>query len=114
MPLTIRPANALDIDQLAPLVEKYRAFYKQQPSPRTRQYLIERIESGEALVFLANLDSHLIGFTLKFRLKPDDINRLTVGEFEVYKGALDAMIEFKHFMPLLSMSVFPTVPVIVL
>ena len=64
MPLTIRPANALDIDQLAPLVEKYRAFYKQQPSPRTRQYLIERIESGEALVFLANLDSHLIGFTL--------------------------------------------------
>ena len=64
MPLTIRPANALDIDMLVPLVEKYRAFYKQEPSPRTRTYLIERIESGEALVFLANLDSHMIGFTL--------------------------------------------------
>lgn len=64
MPLTIRPANALDIDQLVPLVEKYRGFYQQQPSPRTRQYLVERVESGEALVFLATLDSHLIGFTL--------------------------------------------------
>lgn len=30
---------------------------------------------------------------MRFHLVPNDINHLTLGEFEVYNGALDAMIE---------------------
>ena len=64
MPLTIRPITSLDIDDLLPLVEAYRAFYKQAPNPKTRQYLVDRIESGEAVAYLAKLEKRAIGFTM--------------------------------------------------
>jgi GNAT superfamily N-acetyltransferase len=64
MPLIIRPVTSLDIDDLLPLVEAYRAFYKQPANPATRQYVVDRIESGEAIAFMAKLEKRAIGFTL--------------------------------------------------
>lgn len=34
----------------------------------------------------------MIGFAYHFHLKPWDIDRLTLGEFEVYKAGLDEML----------------------
>ena len=49
----IRTATINDVDQLTGLVEQYRAFYKQEPNPNTKQYLIDRISTGESIVFVA-------------------------------------------------------------
>lgn len=59
----IRKATINDIDQLTGLVEQYRAFYKQEPNPNTKQYLIDRISTGESVVFVAEDQEALVGFT---------------------------------------------------
>ncbi len=56
--------TALDYDDLIPLVEKYRGFYKQHPSERTSAYIAARLDAGEAVGFIARLESCAIGFTL--------------------------------------------------
>ena len=64
MPLTIQPVTALDYDDLTGLVEKYRAFYKQQPNAGTKDYLAERFDKKEAIGFIARLEGRAIGFTI--------------------------------------------------
>lgn len=64
MPLTILPVTALDYDDLVPLVESYRAFYKQSPNPGTLNYIADRFDRGEAIGFIARLDRRAIGFTI--------------------------------------------------
>lgn len=62
--LTISRAGPEDVGDLAPLVEDYRAFYKQAPSERTQHYLADRLTHDEAVAFLARLDGAPVGFTL--------------------------------------------------
>ena len=64
MPLTILPVSPLDYEDLVPLVEKYRSFYKQEPSPRTLQYVADRFDRREAIGWIARLDRRAIGFTI--------------------------------------------------
>lgn len=64
MPLTILPVTALDYDDLVPLVESYREFYKQSPNPGTLTYIADRFDRGEAVGFIARLDRRAIGFTI--------------------------------------------------
>ena len=59
----IRRATVADIDQLTGLVEQYRAFYKQEPNAKTKQYLTDRIANGESIVFVAEDSGTLVGFT---------------------------------------------------
>lgn len=64
MPLEITPATLSDLDQLAPLFDAYRGFYE-QPSDLAlaRQFLRERIEHDESVIWLAVNDDGAAGFT---------------------------------------------------
>lgn len=59
----IRRATVVDVDQLTDLVEQYRAFYKQEPNAKTKQYLTDRLSNGESIVFVAEENGTLVGFT---------------------------------------------------
>jgi ribosomal protein S18 acetylase RimI-like enzyme len=59
----IRRAVTADLPQLVELVEQYRAFYKQDANPATASYLKARLENNESIVFVADLQSQLVGFT---------------------------------------------------
>lgn len=66
--IEISRATVADVDVLVDLVEKYRAFYKQEPNERTRGYLTDRLSKNEAVVFLANyvedFNHKSVGFTM--------------------------------------------------
>lgn len=56
---------ASDLADLHPLVEGYRAFYKQEANAKTQQYLADRIANDEAIGFIARDDAGVgVGFTL--------------------------------------------------
>ena len=62
--ITTRRATLADLDAIAPLFDAYRQFYK-QPSdlPRAREYLKERIENNESVIFAAQTgDKEIVGF----------------------------------------------------
>ena len=60
----ISRASISDIAELHPLVEKYREFYKQPENPKTVQFLTDRLENDEAVVFIARIDGNPVGFTM--------------------------------------------------
>lgn len=62
--LEIVRAKLADVPDLHPLVEKYRAFYKQPTSDKTHDYLKSRLENDEAIVFIARYDAVAVGFTM--------------------------------------------------
>jgi ribosomal protein S18 acetylase RimI-like enzyme len=59
----IRRATEQDIEQLTGLVEQYRAFYKQELSDKTKSYLLDRLAKNESVIFVAQIDNKLVGFT---------------------------------------------------
>ena len=61
----ISRASISDLAELHPLVEKYREFYRNQPeNPKTVQFLTDRLENDEAVVFIARVDGNPVGFTM--------------------------------------------------
>lgn len=66
--ISLHQATLADLDDLEVLVEKYRAFYKQEPNSRTREYLEARLAGNEAVVFIANYNDDFnnspAGFTM--------------------------------------------------
>jgi len=66
--IEISRATVADVDDLHGLVESYRAFYKQEPNPKTLGYLTDRLSNDEAIVFLArqvtDSTSRAVGFTM--------------------------------------------------
>ena len=64
--LEIARAKLADVADLHPLVEKYRAFYKQPENEKTLGYLKSRLENDEAIVFIARDDSVAVGFTMLY------------------------------------------------
>jgi ribosomal protein S18 acetylase RimI-like enzyme len=47
-------ANAEHLDLVAPLFDQYRQFYRQSPDlPAARKYVGQRLENGDAVIFLA-------------------------------------------------------------
>ena len=62
--LKIVQATPGDVEQVAPLFDGYRQFYK-QPSDvdACRRYLLLRLTRGESVVFVALLDRRAVGFT---------------------------------------------------
>lgn len=55
-----------DLAELHPLVEQYRAFYKQPENESTVSFLEDRIKNEEAVAFIARVDGEAIGFTLLY------------------------------------------------
>ena len=64
--LEIVRAKLADVPDLHPLVEKYRAFYKQPANEKTLGYLKSRLENDEAIVFIARDDAVAVGFTMLY------------------------------------------------
>jgi len=63
--MKIISATIENIDQLVPLFDKYRIFYKQSSDPEAaRKFLIERLNKKESVIFIA-VDTHknVLGFT---------------------------------------------------
>jgi len=64
---TILEANKNHIDELTPLFDQYRMFYKQESDQAgARKFLQERIRKGESVIFLAYLEDKAVGFTQLF------------------------------------------------
>ena len=59
-----RFATLRDLDSVAPLFDAYRQFYKQPPDlPRARDFMQERMERRESVVFVAETDDgKIVGF----------------------------------------------------
>lgn len=60
----VRQGTVEDIDLLVPLFDAYRQFYRQPSEPeRARQFLLERLQGGESVIFIAMVGATAIGFT---------------------------------------------------
>ena len=67
--MEIRRAQSKDVDQIAPLFDAYRQFYK-APSDiaASRQFIFERLTNGESVIFLAIEGEHALGFVQLYPL----------------------------------------------
>jgi GNAT superfamily N-acetyltransferase len=62
--VTIRRADAGDLDILAPLFDSYRRFYRlTEDLEGGRRFLHDRMERNESVVFIAFMDGKGVGFT---------------------------------------------------
>ncbi len=61
--ITIRQAVLADLDNLAPLYDQYRQFYKQASDPAgARAFLLERFKHAESVIFIAHDQHGSLGF----------------------------------------------------
>ena len=59
-----REAQATDIPDLAPLLDAYRVFYRQESDLRAAElFLQERFKYGESVIFIAVSGKEILGFT---------------------------------------------------
>ena len=66
---TIITATLDHIEDLVPLFDAYRVFYKQQSDPEgSRTFLRERLYLGESMIFLAYNEDRPVGFTQLYPL----------------------------------------------
>jgi GNAT superfamily N-acetyltransferase len=64
MELVIRQATVSDLDELVPLFDGYRQFYRQASEPdRIRKFLLDRFEHNQSVIFVALKEGALVGFT---------------------------------------------------
>ncbi len=65
MNLTIREAAIEDLDELVPLFDAYRQFYRQAPNPDlARTFLLERLQHRQSVIFIGFESSGRgLGFT---------------------------------------------------
>lgn len=62
--LTTRRAALSDLDQVAPLFDAYRQFYKAGSDLEgARAFIAERLERGDSAIFVALLNGTPVGFT---------------------------------------------------
>jgi len=64
MELVIKQATVSDLDGLVPLFDGYRQFYRQASEPdRIRQFLLDRFQHDQSVIFVAMKDGKAVGFT---------------------------------------------------
>lgn len=62
--LDIRQATVKDLDVVVPLFDAYRQFYRHASDlERARQFLLDRFENKQSVIFLALEDHTALGFT---------------------------------------------------
>lgn len=60
----VRRATVADLDRLVPLFDGYRQFYRQPSNPDgARNFLEERFERSQSVIFLAFDGTEAVGFT---------------------------------------------------
>lgn len=65
--MNIIRANPQHLEHLVPLVDAYRQFYKQPSNPEAvREYVRERLEHNQCVVFMAYEGDQALGFTLLY------------------------------------------------
>lgn len=66
--LKVLRAQISDVDQIAPLFDQYREFYKQSSDPTAAQnFLRDRLQSDESVIFFARADNGMaLGFVQLF------------------------------------------------
>jgi ribosomal protein S18 acetylase RimI-like enzyme len=65
--MKIRRAKKKDLDQLAALFDKYRIFYKQDADIKSaKAFLKNRMKKDESVIFVAEEEKKLLGFTQLF------------------------------------------------
>lgn len=61
-------ASGKDLPKLVPLFDQYRIFYKQESDLEAAdRFLKDRFQNQECMVFLAELDQLMVGFTLLYK-----------------------------------------------
>ena len=65
--MNVRRATVEDVDAVAPLFDLYRTFYE-QPSDLAlaHRFIGERLQQGESVIFLAEVDGKAVGFIQLF------------------------------------------------
>ena len=73
---TVRQAGTPDTEVVAPLFDAYRQFYE-QPADRAlaRAFIAERLERGDSVIFLAERDGRVVGFTQLYPLFSSTVAR---------------------------------------
>jgi ribosomal protein S18 acetylase RimI-like enzyme len=62
--IEVKQATVEHLDLLVPLFDAYRQFYRQPSEPeRARQFLLDRFERNQSVIFLAFDSAGAIGFT---------------------------------------------------
>ncbi|HEY0625538.1 MAG TPA: GNAT family N-acetyltransferase [Allosphingosinicella sp.] len=64
MAVSVRQALIGDVERLAPLFDGYRQFYgKTSDLPLARQFLLERFQHSQSVLFVAEAEGEAVGFT---------------------------------------------------
>ncbi|OUS00675.1 GNAT family N-acetyltransferase [Flavobacteriales bacterium 33_180_T64] len=67
--MTTKQAQLQDLDDLAPLFDSYRVFYKQDSSiEAVKQFLKERLKHKDSIIFIAYINDKPVGFTQLYPL----------------------------------------------
>ena len=67
--MTIRTADIEYLDSLVILFEKYRAFYRKDADyESSKSFLQERMKLNESIVYVAEIENELVGFTQLYRI----------------------------------------------
>src|SRR5215467_10081663 len=62
--IDIRQARVEDLELIVPLFDAYRQFYRQPSEPeRAKEFLLERFEHNQSIIFLAFERAAALGFT---------------------------------------------------
>ncbi len=65
--IQIRSAQIEDLPELAKLFDLYRIFYGRSSEPDAcRQFLEARLSKAQAIIFVAEVESQLVGFVLNY------------------------------------------------
>ena len=99
--MQIRQAYISDLELLVRLFDAYRQFYEQESDKNSaREFLKERFQKEENVVFIATLDNQAVGFTQLYStfssvsMKPFYIlNDLYVNSENRHKGIGEALLE---------------------
>ena len=67
--MIIHKATIDQLEDLIPLFDAYRKFYKQKSNlPKTREFLLERLQHNDSVIFIAYIDNNAVGFTQLYHL----------------------------------------------
>ncbi|AQX83672.1 GNAT family N-acetyltransferase [Elizabethkingia bruuniana] len=99
--MEIRLATLHDLESLTIIFEKYRDFYKKTADYETaKSFLEERISRNESVIYIAEVDQKVVGFTLLYPLFSSTrmkklwiLNDLYVEEEYRQKGISVALID---------------------
>ena len=99
--MNIRKATIEDIPVLSVLFDKYRIFYKQDSDiAGANKFLSERMQQNESVIFVAVLDTIIVGFTQLYPIFSSVgmqrawlLNDLFVSEETRGSGAADALLK---------------------